>query len=56
MGNLLKEWGIELSEPEVKDTIRKPTESANLGPWWFIDNERPTKEHAEAGARPPTQL
>lgn len=29
----------------VKDITRRPTQSANLGPWELTETEAPTKEH-----------
>jgi hypothetical protein len=40
----------------IKDIIRKSTESTNLGPWRLTETILPTKEHARAGPRPPTDL
>lgn len=39
-------------EGEVKDTIRRPTESTNLGPQGLREPGAPTREHAGAGPRP----
>ncbi|EDM10889.1 rCG63609 [Rattus norvegicus] len=38
------------------NTMRRQTESTNLGPRELIETEPPTKEHARAGPKPPTHL
>lgn len=40
----------------VKDTIRRPAESTNLGPWELTVTELPTTEHAWAGPRLPAHM
>lgn len=40
----------------VKDTMRRPTESTNLGSWGLTKTEPLTKEHAGAGPGPQTHL
>ena len=36
----------------VKDTIRRPTESTNLGLWWLTDAEPSTKSNEGTEPRP----
>ena len=40
----------------VKDTIRRPKESTNLGPRKLTETEPPTKEHAMSGPKLHTHL
>ena len=46
-------WRIELSQ---KVGSRRLIESTNLGLWELTETELPTKEHAGAGVRLPTNL
>jgi hypothetical protein len=39
--------------PKGKGTPQEDQESTNLHPWGLSESEPPTKEHAQAGPRPP---
>jgi hypothetical protein len=40
----------------VKNTIRRSTESTNLGPWGFTEPGPPTSKHTGTESRLPTYL
>jgi hypothetical protein len=50
----VEEWGVEVSKlgEGVKDTMRRATESTNLGPWGLTEPGTPTRKLVGAGTRP----
>jgi hypothetical protein len=39
--------------PKGKGTLQEDQESTNLHPWGLSESQPPTKDHAQAGPRPP---
>ena len=56
LGTPVQELGEGLKALKEMGPTGRPTVPTNLDPWELPESDSPTKEHKQAGPRPPTQM